>query len=346
MMAISRRLRKITGPAYAVAVCALSLACSSSKAEPGTSSGGGSAAGTGTTGGSSTGGGSANPRELVGSFQIQVTVDDEDPSTGATSVIGKVSDGPAPATVSWEVAKTEGSCQLEKPSVPFCDPACEGGEVCVANDACQAYPTGHSVGEVRLDGVQLVAGASPVTLKEIAAAYQPPAGTAFAYPPFAEGDDVTLTAAGGDYMAFQLSAKGVAPLTLSSSDFEIATGKALTLTWAAAQAPQQSQIHVRLEISHHGGGSRGVVECDTDDTGALTIPSALLDELVELGVAGFPTLVVTRSTTGSASIAVGQVNLVVSSKLEQAVTVNGVVSCTEDTDCSDGKICQMDLTCQ
>jgi hypothetical protein len=245
--------------------------------------------------------------------------------------------------VIWTVTKEDGDCRLEVPSVPFCDGGCAGG-VCVADGECQPYPTAHTVGEVTLSGVNVTGGQAELTLKEIAKAYQPVAGTTFAYPPFAEGDTIAVHAAGGDYAAFDLTAKGVAPLTFTSTNFALAEGAELVLGWDAAADPKSSQIHVKLDISHHGG-SRGMIECDADDTGELTISAALISELIGLGVAGFPSVIMTRVSSGSAEIAVGRVELVVSSKVERLVTVAGVDSCTEDMDCPDGGVCQADLTC-
>lgn len=347
-------LRNFAGQAYCLSVAALLAACSGTTDEAGPEIGAGGSAGsagsTSTSGasnvsGSSNAGGSSSSgsKEIVGSFQVQVVADDTEPDTGATSVIGKVSDGPSPANVIWTVTKEDGDCRVEVPSVPFCDGGCAGG-VCVAAGVCQAYPIGHSVGEVTLGGVNLASGGSEVVLKEVAKAYQPPAGTMFAYPPFAEGDTITVHAAGGDYGPFDLGAKGVAPLALASSDFELDEGKALELTWNAAVDPKSSQVHVKLDISHHGG-SRGMISCDTDDTGSLTLSAELVTELIGLGVAGFPSVIVTRVSSGLAQIQVGLVELDVSSKVERLVTVAGIDSCTEDADCPDGGVCQADLTC-
>jgi hypothetical protein len=360
-MTKSRIVRKLSGSPYFFAFGALLAACSGSEAEPAASggaggsvipnagaagtanaSGNGNGAGGNAAGGNAAGGNASG--ELVGSFQVQLVVDDEDASMGSTSVIGKVSDGKSPAPVIWTEIKADGDCRLETPSVPFCDPAC-GADVCVADDTCKPHPTGHSVGEVTLDGLNLAAGGSTLMLREIVKAYQPPANTTFAWPPFAEGDEIKIKAAGGDYTAFELTAQGVKPLILTSTTFEVAEATALNITWEAASDPKASQVHLKLDISHHGG-TRGMIQCDTDDTGSLTVSADLMTELIGLGVAGFPTFVLTRSTRGTAQIAPGVVELEVSAKVEQAVTVAGVVSCTDSADCPDGGPCRDDLTCE
>jgi hypothetical protein len=295
--------------------------------------------GTAADGGSSTG-----KPELLGTFKIEVTADETGPTTGTTSVLGKVSSGATPLVAAWEDAATEGSCRLEKPRYPLCTPAC-GSAVCVEDDVCQAYPEAQNVGAVTLTGVQVTGGGASLALKETAKAYQPPPGTAFAYPPFAEGDAVALSAAGGDLPAFEVETTAVAPLWLTSEDLMLEEGKALELTWDGAADSKASSIHVKLDISHHGG-SKGMIECDQADTGSLSIPAALVTELLGLGVAGFPTVKVTRAASANAKVGSGEVALVVASATERSVTIAGLESCTADDQCATGETCQSDLTCQ
>jgi hypothetical protein len=281
--------------------------------------------------------------EVVGTFQVQVLVDEKDASASMTKVVGQVGDGPVPANVVWTVAKQDGDCRLETPTVPFCEAGC-GADVCVADGTCQPYPTPHSVGDVTLSGANVVGGGSVVTLKEIVKAYQLPAGTTLVYPPFAEGDDITLHASGGDYAPFDLAAKGVDPLLVTSTDFELDKDKPLALAWAAATDTKASKIYLKLDISHHGG-IKGMIECDTDDSGGLTISADMITELIGLGVAGFPSLVMLRESLDSTNIAPGVVRLEVSSRAERAVSVNGIDSCNVDDDCPTGETCQPNSTC-
>ncbi|HYP91025.1 MAG TPA: hypothetical protein VEQ59_22825 [Polyangiaceae bacterium] len=330
-----------TEPQDGTGAAGASSSAGSSSSSGGSSKGGQpSSAGTASQGAS----GGSGSDTLLGSFKIEVTADEGGPTSGKTSVLGKVVSGATPASVVWEVTKTEGTCRLEKPRVPFCSPAC-GSAVCVEDDVCQPYPDALSVGAVTLSGVKDAGGGATLTLKEVAKAYQAPAGTAFAYPPFAEGDAVHLSAAGGDLPGFELETPGVATLWLGSDASALESGKPLELAWTAAADPKASSVHLKLDVSHHGG-SKGMIECDQDDTGSLTIPASLITELLGLGVAGFPTVIVTRSTTAQADVGRGVVALVVASTTEHAVTVPGVDSCTEDEQCPDGETCQADLTCQ
>lgn len=353
MMTIERLRGKFAG-----SVCCWGLAASlggCSGSEPGTSAAGGGSSGSG--GGlagsahSGSGGSSAIPDVVVGAFQVEMSVPSDAPDTWRTSIVGKVSDGVTPQSILWDTATRDGECWLEKPRAPFCDAGC-GAQVCVEDDTCLGYPAAHSVGEVQLSGVALVGGGRELVLKEIAKTYQPSAGVALADPPFGEGDAVKLSAAGGDYSAFDLTAHGISGLEITSTDFELAADKPLELTWEPASDPQRSVVHVKLDISHHGG-SRGLVQCDAADDGSLTVSAALISELMGLGFAGFPGMVLTRTSRDSAQLPPGRVELVLSAKVEKPITIQGLTSCSgiepepgDPPECPDGTTCQMDLTCQ
>jgi hypothetical protein len=359
-MTISQPLRKIAGLVFCATLGSGLAACSSGDdGAPGGGGGSGSAGANGSAGttvlpggtGNSTAGSngagatSTGSNEIVGTFQVQVQLDQDDPTTGMTKVVGQVGDGPTPANVIWTVIKTEGGCSLSTPSSPFCPAGC-GTEVCVADDKCQPYATGHSVGDVTLKGIKLAAGGSDLALKEIAKAYQPPAGTVLAFPPFAVGDDVTLHATGGDYEAFDLASKGVDPIALSSTDYELDEGKAFELAWNAPPDPKSARIFVKVDISHHGG-AKGKIECEVDDTGSLSISAAMITDLIGLGVAGYPSVVVAREAIGTTKIAPGVVRLQVSARTEQFLTVKGYTSCTVNEECPEGTTCRTsDSTCQ
>jgi hypothetical protein len=200
------------------------------------------------------------------------------------------------------------------------------------------------VGGVTVTGVKTEGGDSSFTMTAIANTYQPSGSVSLAYPPFADGDVVTFSAAGDYFPAFTLISKGVAPLAVTSSSLALSAGKALNLEWTPGAAGT-AKIHVKLDISHHGG-SKGQIECDGDDTGSLTVSAPLISKLLGLGVAGFPTVIITRHALGSSLISAGRVELDVYSIVEQAVTVEGLTSCDADEDCPSGQSCQADQTCK
>jgi hypothetical protein len=125
----------------------------------------------------------------------------------------------------------------------------------------------------------------------------------------------------------------------------VAQNTPVELRWTTpGAAGTGSRVKVKLDISHHGG-TRGMISCETADDGSLTIGAGLVTRLVGLGVAGFPSIVVTRENVGSATVGTGRVNMVVSSTVESYVTVPGVRSCTSNDDCMGMGTCRADLTC-
>jgi hypothetical protein len=308
-----------------------------------------SSGGSGGGGGSSTtDGGVGNSDMLVGELDVTmvapVAATASDPAVaGYTSVLGSVSDGVTPATSSWTVSATDGDCTLRVPLVPFCSTPCGSSAACVAADTCVNYPTVKSVGSIDVKGITLAAGGSEFTMTAVNGTYQSVAS--LAYPGFSEGGAVTMTTGGGDYDKFTLSGKGIAPLVVTSSGPDVKKDTAQTITWTPPTTSGISTIEIKLDIGHHGG-EKGQILCDTSDSGSLTISASLMNQLIALGVAGFPSITVTRQSIGSTTIAPGRVDLKISQSITQDVTVDGVTSCNTDSDCPTGETCQSDLTCQ
>ncbi len=347
-------MNRLSGIASSLSIFATALAvagalsgCSSSSDAPAGSAGsagsGNSAGTTGSSGSANAAGasGTGDSSQLVGSFQIKLAPASE-LGDATTTVVGKVADGPTPATTIWESPQLDGACTLTTPRIPFCNTPCGGSSACVEDDTCLAYPTAHGVGTVTVTGVKTSTGDTSFTMTPLSNNYQPTVD--LAYPPFADGEEVTVAAAGDFFPAFSISSQGVAPLSLSSTNLALKSGQALDLAWTKGST-SAAKIHVKLDISHHGG-TKGQIECDADDSGSLSISGALIGKLLNLGVAGYPTVIVTRQVVGATTISAGRVELVVSSVVEQPVTVDGLTSCTKDADCQSNQTCQTDLTCK
>jgi hypothetical protein len=323
-------------------------------AQAGSPEAGGGAAGGGSDAGASDAG-AADPAKKVGTFTIKLTAPTpasggSAASEGYTSITGKVFDRPVPEEVIWEVDQQSGGCKLLKPRVPFCEKPCTNA-VCVEDDQCAPNAEAQSVGKVTISGLRQKAGTADIGIDPLgesvnARVYSTPGEVELPYPAFAEGDEIKLQAAGSAaFPGFSTAAKGIAPLELTTTAFPLKMNSALTLAWKAATKPDLARIGVDLDISHHGG-TKGMIECDVADTGSLEIPAALVTRLLALGVAGFPTIKVTRSSKGTAQTAKGGVDLQVLEEVEKAVQIDGLVSCSGPSDCPAGKTCQADLSCK
>ncbi|HRI63120.1 MAG TPA: hypothetical protein PK156_02750 [Polyangium sp.] len=325
----------------------LAAGCSSNGGGDTTSSSGN---GSSSSSGGPTDGGTGDPTTLVGSFQVKliapVPATPSSPEVpGSTAVLGKIYDGPTPSAIIWELALQEGACTLSTPRVPFCATPCGGSAACVDDDKCQNYPLAHSAGTVTAKGLHPQAGGDTFMMNPVVNAYQAPGDVKLPYPAFAEGEAISFNAAGDFYQAFTVESVGIAPLVFGAQTITVESGKPIPLTWTAPGQAGISRIYVKLDISHHGG-TKGMIECDADDTGSLEISATLVTKLVELGVAGFPTIIVNRKAIGSTTISQGRVDLVVTSSIEQPVEIPGLNSCTANEECPMGQTCQSDLTCK
>jgi hypothetical protein len=291
----------------------------------------------GATGSAGTGGGDG----VVGAFLVSLQSDFPPPSA---SVTGAVKSAPTNSLVIWDEAAKDGSCVLQKPRYPFCSTPCGSGNQCVEDDTCKPEPLGKDVGTAKVTGVKTGAGGAEVALTSTTPGSYLSAA-ALAYPPFDEGANVAVNVASGPYGAFTASAKGIAPLVVPDAQITLEKDKPLALTWTAKGASGDSTIHVHLDISHHGG-TKGQIECDTADNGSLTIGASLVTQLINLGVAGFPTVRLTRASVGSTKISLGTIEMRAEHHAERAIVVPGHVSCTGDEMCPTGQTCQDDLQCK
>ena len=287
---------------------------------------------------------------LIGAISVQV-VGPADGSTGVaprdgySAVTGKVADKENPQAVIWEEQGTEGDCTLYTPRVPFCETPCTGSDVCVADDTCATRAVSQDAGEMTMEGVATAEGVRSWTMSKVGATYQP-VGLSLAYPPFGEGDTVTVSAAGSATVpAFTMQATGVSDMVLGATSYPLVRDSALELTWTPPTSCDATTVAVLLDISHHGQ-SKGKVECRTADDGAMAIAPALVSQLLDLGVSGYPTVIAERQSRGVVHLPNGNVELVVESRSEVAISIDGLISCNDDSNCPAGTTCQTDLVCR
>lgn len=271
-------------------------------------------------------GGTSPSKGPVGNFAIVLNPAIEN-APAYTSIVGNVNSASYPSETIETVIASDSNCKVYRYSIPGCfEPECTGDEVCVALNVCEAIPSPVSVGDVSVDGV----GPSSLKLSLTNYVYQYPLDPP--YPGVTEGQPVTLTGTGGVFSAFTVSAKGVAPLVLSNSSYLISKNQPLTLDWTPGAASVGAEVTVTLNISKHGG-SAGYMQCKTTDSGSLTIAAEVLQKLVDLGVAGYPELLVKRSTHGEATVNTGKISLDVQAEAKPALNIEGSCSCFNDSDC-------------
>ncbi len=274
--------------------------------------------------------GACAPSARVGGFEVTLT-------DSFTAVSGHVESGVAPASVLEPVASLSG-CRLTRAPDLFCDPACGVGMTCGPGGACVAFPAPRDVGLVRVSGL-----AAPVSMAPTATGKRYFA-TELPHPGFAPGAEITLVASGADIGGFRLRGWGVSPLAPAAQEATLARGQDLVVGWAPAEGP--TRVWLTLQIDEHGL-SPGRLVCEVDDSGAVTVPAGLVDQLVDLGVSGYPRATLARRTADRVDLASGCVDLTVSSEVELGLAVAGHVPCARDEDCPAGRACELAVnTCR
>jgi hypothetical protein len=326
-----------------LAASLLSGCSSSQSATPDGTSGAGSLGEAGATGDAGAAGetssmgnaGASGALPLTGTITVSLRAANETTMAKAFSVAGgTVYDGPVPDAFPLAVSLEEPGCKLLKPKLPFCSDGCGGDAACVDDETCAAYPKAQDVGILRLEGL----GGEPVTMDPFppSFAYQSPA---LPHPPCVEGEAVSLS--GDDFSA---ASTCIAPLIVASTEFAVRRDEALGLDWEAPAQSDQTRVLIKLDVSHHGG-KKGEIDCDVPDTGSFEIPASLVTALVDLGLAGYPTIVLTRIASAP-SADQPAIKFEISSSIELEVDT-GITSCTEDAQCATDQRCNMDkLVCE
>lgn len=310
--------------------------------------GGGNTTKPGGSGGAGGLGGSGAPGEIarscadaarVGGFEL-VVVAPAGTVPGYAQLIGTVQDKPNPTKV-WQAIATEGDCRLM--IGPSCSTSCPLPNIC-DGATCVPGPTTKTVGTVTVAGLNSALMAMPNSQMN----YYAPA-SAGGFPPFASGAELTLTASGGDYPGFSLRGKGFPLIETPSTTLPFEMGKPFTATWTAPPAPAATRMFVKVDIAFHGGID-AQVQCDVPDTGSVTVPASMVDALLAKGTAGFPTAFLTRRTIDSTNVSAGCIDFAVTTVFNGTtgiqLSIPGVSSCNEDTDCPTGKTCGPDLKCK
>lgn len=306
-----------------VAMALVTFGCSSSEPDPKPGASGGASS----TGGSPSGTGhaaaSAIPhREPHGGVNVDLAPA-SDSGAGYTTVIARFFDGPTPEASPLKLDSELGDCKLWVPDFPFCSEPC-APDACTADEECTPYPSPLGVGTLTIEGLGPVLTLQPSSTMQV---YQAPS---LANPACPAGAPVTASASD-----LQLEATCIPQLELSGPDpITVMSGQAVKVSWVAAAA--EARIRIGLDVAHHGG-KKGEIDCDVPDTGSFEIPEPLVTKLVGLGVAGYPTINVTR-VSRAVDASRKEVQLLLSSNVVRAVDT-GVKSCQESSQCPQGQAC-------
>jgi hypothetical protein len=254
---------------------------------------------------------------------------------GFTSVQGQVFDRITPSRVVDTLA-TDVDCRWVRAPSLVCNPTCGPGMTCGLDSTCGPTPVAQDVGTVTAAGLYA----------EVSMAPRPPAyfynftGT-LPHPGFAAGAGMRVDGTG-----FSLLGWGITPLAGVPAPIQMQRGMALPLTWTALAPGQTGPAKIEISVNVNGHGLVGShIECVVDDTGSFTVPEPLITSLIDDGLSGFPTLTIRRTTTDSATIAAGCIELDVESSVTADVTIPGLTSCDGNEDCTPPETCQSDLTC-
>ena len=265
---------------------------------------------------------------------IEVTLDE-----GFTSVQGQIYNGVVPAYIPM-VTQTDGLCRLLRPRGLRCEPRCEVGTTCGEDGQCQPQPEAVSVGDVTITGLT-----APVELNAGPPVFFYSHRGDLPHPAFGPGDPIGFAASGdGAVMSFNLRGQGIEPLVIQSAPLDVSMGNPATVRWTSPTGDTEAKIHLVLSIANHGG-TPGQIDCEVPDVGEFTFPVSLTDALLNLGYSGFPAVWLTRRTVDSTTTSLGCVEFIVQSKATLDISIPGLTSCSDDTDCPDGQTCGPDLAC-
>jgi hypothetical protein len=258
--------------------------------------------------------------------------------------VGAFAKDAAPLPDQFIVTKTVGDCKLLEPTSATCSKACATTETCVAKDTCQKNPGSVAMGSLKFTGLELKAGGTEFTLSPIATTYQAAGATEVTYPGCNAGQNVSVSGGADAATTFNLTTTCIDPLVVTgSSPLPFESGRVAQLSWTR-QSTGTARVAVRIDISHHGG-LKGLITCDTADSGSLEVDATLVTGLIALGTAGYPVVKLTRTSSASAAAGSGKATLSLQSVVEVPLSIPGVVSCEDDSGCTSGQTCTS-LKCQ
>jgi hypothetical protein len=285
--------------------------------------------------------------QSFGTFRVKLipenNEDPENPDAAYTSIVGVMCDGPTLPEFIFEEKMKSGPCRLLKAISPYCADCGGLGSKCVAENSCMTEPNKISVGKLTINGFKSSGAKMSFTIEPSNRFAYQMSGVQLDYPPSGEGDTITFSAEGSaSAAAFSLKVRGITPLVVLSDTIILEDTKPITLKWEPPKVAGFSTIFVKIDISYHGG-TKGQIQAECEDNGSLTIPGPMLDQLKSYGMAGWPTVDITRRSVGVDEISKAQA--VIECTVVKLLTIPGLTSCNGNDVCPDGQTC-IDRKCQ
>ncbi len=200
-----------------------------------------------------------------------------DGSTGIYSTINARFASSAPLNVHTEVDR-QGSCRLlTYDASPRCNPPCLNG-LCTDTNRCEPFPARLTAGTITLSGL-----ANDQTLFPDSLGNYFFDSTAKLFSP---ATTVTASIAGGDIDGFSQTLRApsaTSHLVIDGAGLGFPNFKRNTdfeFTWSNPDTSARVRLFMAADNAH-GQPSAAIIECDSPDTGSLTVPAALLNEFID-----------------------------------------------------------------
>ncbi len=255
-------------------------------------------------------------------------------------VTAQVEDSVYPTAKLTELESKNG-CQMMRKENPFCTPTCDSGFTCSLEGECVPYPERIEVGTIEVTGT-----VAPHTMKPQSAYYWDPDAE---LPLFEPAALITGKVSGSAKLAgFELHGYGVAPVELPKGEvwdsnppptWTLEEDVPFEFNWIPSKE-DDGDMYITLAIDQHGA-TPVTMYCEVEDTGSLTLPATMVNQLVSAGVSGFPAAYVYRRSMDHVETALGCVDMEVSVQHEPFLGVEGHTPCFSDGDCPKKQHCDL-----
>lgn len=212
----------------------------------------------------------------------------------------------------------DGTCRLLAYEPSFCEPWCEQG-LCIDGE-CREYPV-IDAGTLTVNGLAEEVMVAPQAYPFAGYGYWTVLDRADL---FGGGDQVTVTAPGGGFPGFEVTAGGVDDLELGleNDEIRVPNGADYTFTWPAGSGDERMRVTLNSNNEFHGAPSFAIIECDAPaSAGELSIPRAMIEAFPATehwqGCAGSdcPPSHALLYRRGAAEVSEGEVELLVGSEV-------------------------------